>query len=168
MSGGARSTEHDARIAEAAREAVQTMDELVWAVSAGHDTVESFAYYVAQFAEEHIIAAGIRCRLQLPPEPPPRALGADARRHLYLAVKEAITNAIRHARASQIRVALEVEPEALIVEVADDGRGLAPERLDPTGNGLKNLRERMDAAGGMLRVESSAGGGTRIVFTVPL
>lgn len=168
MSGGTGSTGRDARIAEAAREAVQTMDELVWAVSAGHDTVESFAYYVAQFAEEHIIAAGIRCRLQLPPELPPRALAADARRHLYLAVKEAITNAIRHAQASQIRVALEIEPEALIVEVADDGRGLAPERLDPTGNGLKNLRERMDAAGGMLRVESSAGRGTRIVFTVPL
>ena len=44
----------DQRIAAAARDAAQTMDELVWAVNARNDTVEGFASYVSQFAEEHI------------------------------------------------------------------------------------------------------------------
>src|SRR6185295_15740100 len=109
-------------------------------------------------------AAGLRCRLDLPEDPPARPLGADVRRHLYLAVKEAINNALKHARASEIRVSLRIDPRALVVEVADDGCGL-PADLDPTGNGLKNFRERMEAAGGTVAVESAPGQGTRLVFT---
>src|SRR6185295_5651919 len=112
-------------------------------------------------------AAGLRCRLDLPEDPPARPLGADVRRHLYLAVKEAVNNALKHARASEIRVAMRVEPGALVVEVADDGCGL-PADLDPTGNGLKNFRERMEVAGGSLTVVSAPGAGTRLIFTTPL
>jgi ligand-binding sensor domain-containing protein/signal transduction histidine kinase len=167
LSGGAGASDRDARVAAAAREAVQTMDELVWAVNARNDTVESFVYYVAQFAEEHVIAAGLRCRLDLPPELPPRVLSADVRRHLYLAVKEAINNAVKHSFGTEVRVSVRLEPPSLVVEVADNGRGLPPE-LDPTGNGLQNLRERMSAAQGRLDVQTAPGRGTRMRFTIPL
>ena len=167
MADGSAAGEQDARIAHEARAAVQTMDELVWAVNARNDTVESFAYYIAQFAREHVVAAGLRCRLLLPPDLTTQPLGAEVRRHLYLAVKEAITNAVKHAQASEIRVSLRVDAAALVVEVADDGCGLPPD-IDPTGNGLKNFRERMDAAGGTVEVESAPGKGTRLVFRTPL
>jgi ligand-binding sensor domain-containing protein/signal transduction histidine kinase len=160
-------SERDARIAREARDAVQTMDELVWAVNARNDTVEGFAYFVAQFAEEHVVQAGLRCRLLLPPDLPARAIRADVRRHLYLAVKEAITNALKHAQASEIRLSLRIDGSSLVVEVADDGCGL-PARIDPTGNGLRNLRERMEAAGGTLAVASTPGQGTRLTFTTPI
>ena len=155
------------RIAVAARDAVRTMDELVWAVSARNDTVEGFAYYLAQVAEEHIVAAGVRCRLLLPPDLPARPLGADVRRHLFLASKEAVNNAVKHAHAQEIRVSLRVEGNRLVVEVADDGVGLPPD-VGQTGNGLENYRERMDAAGGTLTMTSTPGAGTRITFSVPL
>jgi signal transduction histidine kinase len=60
-----------------------------------------------------------------------------------------------------------VDAGALTVEVADDGCGLPPD-IDPTGNGLKNFRERMDAAGGTVAVHSAPGQGTRLVFRSPL
>jgi ligand-binding sensor domain-containing protein/signal transduction histidine kinase len=167
LAGAGGVTERDARISREALAAVQTMDELVWAVNARNDTVESFANYVAHFAEDQAGAAGLRCRLLLPPDPPARALGADVRRHLYFAVKEAINNAVKHAQASEIRVELRVEPQTLVVEVADNGCGL-PANIDPTGNGLRNFRERMEAAGGAVEVVSSPGAGTRLVFTTPL
>ena len=157
----------DRRVGAAARDAARMMDELVWSVSARHDTVESFALYLAQFAEEHVVAAGVRCRVILPPRLPARPLGADVRRHLYLACKEAIHNAIKHARASEIRVTFEVDDASADVTIADDGCGL-PAEVDPTGNGLRNYRERMEAAGGTLSVESTAGAGTRIRFRVPV
>ena len=156
------------RIAMAARDAVRTMDELVWAVNARNDTVESFAYYIARFAEEHVNAAGLRCRLALPPDLPPRPLAANVRRHLFLACKEAVTNAVKHAHASEIHLGLEVDGRRLVVEIRDDGQGLLPNAMDPTGNGLKNLRERMDAAGGTLTIDSTQGRGTRLIFITPL
>jgi ligand-binding sensor domain-containing protein/signal transduction histidine kinase len=159
--------DHDGRIVRAAREASQTMDELVWSINARNDTVESFAYYLGQFAEEYVAAAGLRCRLEIPVDLANRSLGADVRRHLYLASKEAITNAVKHARASEVGVWLRMTDAALVLEISDDGCGLPPTRLDPTGNGLKNLRERMTAAGGTLAVESAPGAGTRIRCTVP-
>ncbi len=168
LAGQRVSSERDERLGSAAREAVQTMDELVWTVSARNDTLESLAYYITQFAEEHISAARVRCRLLLPADLGPRTIGADVRRHLYLAAKEAVNNAVKHARASEIRLSLDIEGDILRLEIIDDGIGLPLSEADPTGNGLRNLRERMDAAGGSLLVESAAGKGTRIAFRVAL
>ena len=99
---------------------------------------------------------------------PGRTLGADARRHLYLASKEAVTNAVKHARATEICVALRLADGALVLEISDDGCGLPTAALEPTGNGLKNLRERMTAARGAVDIESAAGAGTRIRCTIPM
>jgi len=157
----------DRRIGQAARDAARMMDELVWAVNARNDTVEGFANYLAQFAEEHIVAAGVRCRVILPSAFPAGPLGAEVRRHLYLACKEAIHNAVKHARASEIRVAVDADGGRVNVTVADDGCGL-PATPDPAGNGLRNYRERMDAARGTLSIESAPGAGTQVRFSVPL
>ena len=146
---------------------MRTMDELVWAVNARNDTVESLAYYLAQFVEEHVAAAGLRYRLRLPPDLPPIPLASDTRRHVFLAVKEAVTNAIKHASASEIAVSMEVDSHGLAIAVADDGTGLPP-GVDPTGNGLRNFQERMRLAGGTLSVETAPGRGTRLTFAVPL
>jgi signal transduction histidine kinase len=144
------------------------MDELVWTINARSDTVESFAYYLGQFAEEYVAAAGLRCRLAIPVDLPDHPLAADVRRHLYLASKEAVTNAVKHAHAVEIGVTLCMVDGTLVLEITDDGCGLPAARLDPTGNGLKNLRDRMTAAGGRLDIQSAAGAGTRIRCTIPL
>jgi ligand-binding sensor domain-containing protein/signal transduction histidine kinase len=168
MAARAGSGEEGQRLAVAARSAVQTLDELVWSVNARNDTVESFAYYVAQYAEEHVAAAKLRCRLALPTQLPSRPLAADTRRHLFLAFKEALNNALKHAQASEIRVSLEVGENSIVLEVADNGRGLSASVMDPTGNGLANLKERMEAVQGSLAIDSKADTGTRLTFTVPL
>jgi ligand-binding sensor domain-containing protein/signal transduction histidine kinase len=164
----AASSDRDARIVGAAREASQTMDELVWTINARNDSVESLAYRVGRFAEEYIVAAGLRCRLEIPVDLTDHPLTAEVRRHLYLAAKEAVTNAVEHAQASEIGVALRQADGALLLEVRDNGRGLPASCVEATGNGLKNLGERMSAAGGRLQIESTAGAGTRISCIVPL
>lgn len=92
----------------------------------------------------------------------------DTRRHLYLAFKAAVTNAVKHAQASEVASRWASTNGALVLEVADDGRGLPLEAIDPTGNGLRNRRERMEAAGGRLEVETAPARGTRLVFRTPL
>ncbi len=168
MSDRAQAGELSGRLSRAAREAFETLDELVWAVSARNDTVEAFAQYGSRFAEEHLQAAELRCRLDVEPELTAHMLPADARRHLFLAFKEALNNAIKHAQASEVHVQVAVVDGHLGVVVSDDGRGLPEGRRDPMGNGLTNMRERMQMAGGTLRVDSTPDTGTRIEFRVPL
>jgi signal transduction histidine kinase len=155
------------RIAGVARDAMQTMDELVWTVNARNDTVESFAAYAAEFVEEHLALAGLRYRLQIQANLDGE-LSADPRRHLFLAFKEAIHNIVKHAGATEVRVRLAVEDGTLTLAVSDNGRGLPESERNGLGNGMRNMRERMAAAGGTFTVDSPAGGGTTVVFKMPL
>lgn len=155
-------------LSDAARDTARTMDELVWSVNAANDTVEGLTAYAVRFAETHARAAGLRCRFTLPRERDPRELTADVRRHLFLAFKEAVNNAVKHAAASEIRVGLHVGHDQLAIEVADDGRGIAQHAEGAAGNGLRNMRERMEAVKGRFELETSPGVGTTVRLSVPL
>jgi signal transduction histidine kinase len=83
----------------------------------------------------------------------------------YFIVSEALTNARRYAGARSVVVRVAPEPDALLVEVADDGCGGA----DPaSGTGLRGLADRVDALDGRLDVDSPAGAGTRVRARLPL
>jgi signal transduction histidine kinase len=82
----------------------------------------------------------------------------------YYVVAEAVTNARRHAGATAIEVRAAAAHGRLRVEIRDDGRGGAGEG---SGSGLRGLRDRVEAIGGTLVVDSPNGSGTRIVATLP-
>ena len=82
----------------------------------------------------------------------------------YFVVCEAIANAVKHARATQIRVSAERRNGRLFIEVADDGVGGA---IENDGSGLRGLVDRVEAHGGTLRVESEPGQGTRVIGELP-
>jgi GAF domain-containing protein len=82
----------------------------------------------------------------------------------YFIVAEALTNVVKHARATRAEVAVVVEDGALRVEVRDDGIGDA----DPNGHGLLGLGDRAAALGGRLRIDSPSGGGTVLAAELPL
>ena len=81
-----------------------------------------------------------------------------------LTLREAITNAQRHARAHRVRVHVALEPEEAHLVIADDGIG----GVVVPGNGLTGMRERLQMLGGRLDVESTRGKGTRLVAVLPL
>jgi len=83
----------------------------------------------------------------------------------YRIVQEALTNALRHAQASHVRVVVAREPEAVRVEVDDDGVGKA--NGDGRGSGLRGMRERAEALSGTLESGPAAGGGWRVLARLP-
>ncbi|HXO42365.1 MAG TPA: ATP-binding protein, partial [Thermoanaerobaculia bacterium] len=102
----------------------------------------------------------------------PVTLPADAEAALALAAREAVTNVIRYAGAATCRITLERRGDAVVLEVADDGRGGARE-AGGTGTGLRAMRERLAGLGGQLEIQSvpatgEAGHGTRLLVTVPV
>jgi two-component system sensor histidine kinase UhpB len=88
------------------------------------------------------------------------ALGADAELVLYRVAQEAFTNAIRHAEASAIEIALRAPDGRVVLTVGDNGRGLAAGRT--AGSGIRGMRERALLVGGQLSVGARPGGGTEV------
>jgi len=155
------------RIQQTARRTIESLDEYVWAVSPHHDTLESLANYLGRFAQEHLKLAHVSCRLDIPTVLPSISLNAEVRHNLLLATREALQNIVVHAAAREASVALEMRPEALIILIRDDGRGLDGARIGQGGNGLANMRQRLKEIGGEFELQSQPGAGTKIRFTVP-
>src|SRR6185295_18466022 len=87
---------------------------------------------------------------------------------LYRVAQEAMTNVVRHARATRVDVLVERRGDRVIVMVEDDGVGFEPDRVQGGDHfGLLGLRERAEALGGTLTVESAPGAGTTVVVEVP-
>ena len=83
---------------------------------------------------------------------------------LFLAVKEALNNVLKHAGATEVRIALAVANGRLTMTIADNGRGFAPDLPRPTGNGLKSMKERLERIGGRLVLETKPGEGTKVTM----
>jgi signal transduction histidine kinase/ligand-binding sensor domain-containing protein len=168
------------QIYHTARELTRAMDEIVWAVNPTHDTLDSLVTYLGRFAQHFLSAAGIRCRLDVPMNLPGWALTAEVRHNVFLALKEALNNVVKHARATEVRVALELEPRGFVLTVADNGCGFdfsgrparpaAPadsERV-ASGNGLLNMQRRLEEIGGKCEWNTAPGEGTRVRLVVLL
>jgi two-component system sensor histidine kinase DesK len=112
-------------------------------------------------AREALAAAGIEVTLdRRAPTLPPPVEGV-----LAWAVREGCTNVLRHSHARRVRVSLETQDGAALLEMVDDGGGSLGES---GGSGLRGLRERVEARGGRVDFGTRAGGGFRLAVRVPL
>jgi signal transduction histidine kinase len=97
-----------------------------------------------------------------------RRLPATVDLSAYRIVQESLTNVVRHAHATEATVSVRYEPEAVVLEVQDDGRGdTNGATADHEGHGLIGMRERATAVGGTLRAGTAPGGGFRVHATLP-
>ena len=154
------------------------MDEIVWAVSPRHDTLESLATYLEKFAQDWLATVGIRCRLDLPLQFPEWHLSSETRHNVFLAFKEALHNAVKHSGATEVLIRLTLGESVFQLAVEDNGRGFAagektgmvstaPGRA-ASGNGLGNMKQRLAAIGGNCEIQSAPGAGTKVIFFVQL
>jgi len=100
--------------------------------------------------------------------PIPKAVGEQ----VYLVMREAVRNAVRHSGCERIGIRLRVEQDEVVGVVEDDGGGFDPEavgKVSPSfGVGLRSMRERAEMLGGDLRVSSKPGAGTSVEVRAPL
>jgi signal transduction histidine kinase len=155
----------------------QAMDEVVWAVNPKHDTLDSLAAYLGTYAQDFLAAARVRCRLDIPLRLPPWPLNSETRHNLFLAFKEALNNAVKHASSAEVRISLLIEPGGFSLQIEDKGRGFTIETVESTllpnpdrpvsGHGLENMRQRLMEIGGHCDIRSVPGEGTVVRLAVP-
>ncbi|MGE9268813.1 MAG: sensor histidine kinase [Verrucomicrobiales bacterium] len=165
--GEAQSGEPLENIAAKARQVVITLDEIVWAVSPEEDSLRSLIDYLCAYGREFVNNAGLAYHCEVPPEIPELVIGPKRRHHLCMATREALNNAIKHARASEISLHAGLDAEYLHLRVRDNGRGLDDEARH-RGHGLSNFHQRLAACGGKSHLDSSPGTGTIVTLSIPL
>lgn len=154
-------------IARKSRSLVHALDEIVWAVDPQRDTLASVAKYLASYAEELLSGSKVACRVQIPNSFPEQGLPGEVRHHLFLAVKETLNNALRHAGATELAFRVRVSEDQMQISIMDNGAGFEPQER-PSGNGLTNLRCRLEKLGGHCELHSAPGAGTTVVLELPL
>lgn len=160
---------HLNKIAQAADETVRALEEIVWAVRPGSDSLQSLVEYIAHFSNELFEGNGTRCRLDLPHDLPQLSLPPELRHNIFLVVKEALTNVIKHAQAKEVHVQAKATADRLEFIVQDDGHGFEPgsNTHEIQRNGLSNMQRRAATMGGQLTVESTKTG-TAVRLVVPI
>ncbi|MBN2247922.1 MAG: GAF domain-containing protein [Coriobacteriia bacterium] len=125
---------------------------------------------VRTWVHEATCGGGVRGSVEVEGEA--QALRPSQEACLYRIAKEAVSNAVRHSGGQRLVVRIAYAPELATLVVSDDGNGIAhsetQRRLEGTGAGLRNMRERMDAEGGWLEVSSEPGTGTVVRAVLPL
>jgi PAS domain S-box-containing protein len=114
-----------------------------------------------EFSKQHKIAVECVVREM------PADLDENTRLSLFRVIQEALRNVAKHSRAHHVRVELSRLPDAVRLEVSDDGVGFDPDEATICGLGLVSMRERLRLVGGQLSVWSQHALGTRIEATVP-
>jgi signal transduction histidine kinase len=152
-------------IGQTAREMMQTMAEIVWAVNPTYDTLDGLASFLGRFAQKFLGMAAIRYRQVIPTDLPDVAVSAEVRHNLFLAFKEALNNVVKHAAAKLVVLSIVLDDKGLTLSVKDDGCGFE-QAGEKTGNGLSNMVARMTALGGGCEVTSRPGEGTAVCFTI--
>lgn len=159
--------DHLERIFRRSCELAKSLDEIVWAINPRNDTLEGLLSYLAEFAQSFLLTAGLACRLDLPRDPPVVSLGPNLRHHLWLAVKETLNNAVKHAGATEVQLQVELFRGELSIRITDNGVGFTGAALAEQ-DGLANLQTRLSEINGTAQLTSAPGAGTRIVLTVQL
>jgi signal transduction histidine kinase len=157
-----------------ARATVQAMDEVVWAVNPENDSLDGLIGYLNQYATQLFESTKVRCRLEMPQMSPRLTLPAEVRHDLFLAVKEALHNVLKHAGASEVHVRVTEAQGRVEIAVEDDGCGFDFSANNGKGNGsaarpghgLANMRKRMEEIGGEMKIAAAAGKGTKLRFSV--
>lgn len=154
------------KIREYSHEMIDKMGEIVWALNEKNDTLNDLLSYTRSYAVEYLTQNGIRCNIAISENIPEYFLSGDFRRNIYLSVKEALHNVVKHAQAKQVAIVISATNELSII-IHDDGIGLTNEAR-PFSNGLDNMKERMKMIGGEFKIESNNGTIVKLKVMLPV
>ena len=160
-------SQHLEQLSAKSRGMIAALDEIVWAMNPAHDSLASLMSYFCLYADRFLGLANIAWRLEGKPEPVDYVMDSRHRHQLFLAFKEALTNVVRHSRATEVRLSIQVTDGELRLAIADNGRGLPLSEPTEEMDGVANMRARIEKLGGRFEIVSEPGRGTTLKFFVP-
>lgn len=163
-------TEHDESkrkqmtdIASTARDLIDSMRQIIWSMNSDQSSLEDLIVYSTNYARTYLAENQIEFKLNADGNWPQINLSSEERRNIFLVIKEALHNIVKHAEANLVLLNLKFNKE-LEIEIVDDGKGIS--ESNSSGNGMKNMKKRVTDLNGQIKWENKSG--ATIQIQIPL
>jgi signal transduction histidine kinase/ligand-binding sensor domain-containing protein len=149
------------KISNTADELIRNLGEIVWTINPENDSLKNIVAYIRMYlsrlAEEQ---SDCEIEFELPSADsiPDKAVNPKVKRNVLLILKESLTNSIKHAHCTKVKIVIRLSENYIHMSAHDNGRGFEMEGHISSGNGLKNMKKRAEEIGGDLEIESSDSG----------
>jgi len=153
------------KISNSANDLITKMNTIIWTMTSSNDTVESLVTYMRTYAFEFFDSTNIDCKFNMPDSIPKVDLSGERRRNIFLAVKEALNNVLKHSKATLVQIDVEVTNK-LRITIMDNGLGIDLDRIRRFGNGLRNMQNRLENINGKFSIKNQHG--TIAIFELSL
>ncbi len=153
------------KISCSAADLLNKMHAIIWSMNNGNDSLANLVAYTREWIIEYFENCNIDYNIILPVTIPESEITGDKRRNIFLCVKESLNNILKHANATRVQVSITCE-QLLRIIIQDNGRGIDFKQKRPFGNGLHNIRRRMESIGGAFRIFAQQG--TITVLELPI
>jgi signal transduction histidine kinase len=156
------------KITSISREVIDNISEIIWAINPKNDKLENLASYLHEYVSDFLEGTGISASFESIENFPSIELSAELRRNIFLVMKEIVNNAVKHSHASNFNLKLDFCDGKFLLSLSDNGTGFSSEQKSKFGNGLTNMKKRIEDIGGIISIESSASTGTMIQIEVAI
>lgn len=154
-------------IATSAGRLVESMSEIIWALNSHNDTLENLVAYLREQTSKFLEPFNATYNIQFPETVPQVKLTSEQKRNIYLVIKEALNNILKHAKADTITMKMDLKDNTLIFRIQDNGKGFDATKNRIAANGLRNMQRRIVDIGGTYDL-TTGNKGTLVQFSVPL
>jgi signal transduction histidine kinase/ligand-binding sensor domain-containing protein len=145
---------------------IDKMGEIVWALNEKNDSLSDLLAYTRSYGVEYLSQHGIHCTVNAPDQFPATFVSGEYRRNIYLTVKEALHNIVKHAQATEVVINIGISDQ-LSISITDNGIGFIPTGIRPYSNGLSNMKKRMQNIGGKLEIGHEKGTSVKLLSPMP-
>lgn len=146
------------------KEALNKLGEIIWSTNPERDNLLSLLAYMKAYVDRFLEDSNISCRVFFPDPVPDFPLNPELRRNLFLVYKEAIHNCFKYSKASMLEINFGLSEEQYLLRIKDDGVGFEQGMITGSGNGMINMKRRMQNIGGEFQLNSASGLGTELRF----
>ena len=155
------------KISVTASELVDNMNEIIWSINAKNDYLHNLTAYLRRYVVTYFDTYNtITVYTNINNPPTNVEIDGNFRRSIFLTVKEALHNIIKHADATQIHFNLEASNTQLVITITDNGKGFTQKPDNEFSNGLNNMRERIASLKGLCIITTQPS--TSVLIHVPL
>jgi len=154
-------------IAGTSRKLVGSINEIIWSLNPENQSLAQLLAYLREQLNQLLEYSGINYKIDFPENNEAVILTNAQRRNLLLVTKEIVHNAIKHSKARNIKIRCKKEESSIVFDITDDGIGFDVSG-NGSGNGLRNIRRRIEELGGELLIQTNTGAGSQFNYSIPV